>query len=65
MQANYDNGRINGKVTSFYDIGTVESEKYYVNGIPHGNFTFYEKRAGQVKQIIKFKKGVKISEEDN
>ena len=54
-------GRINGKVTSYYDIGTIESEKNYVNGIPHGNFTFYEKQAGKIKQIVKYNKGLRIS----
>ena len=42
----------------------MESEKYYVNGIPHGNFTFYKKQAGKIKQVLKYKKGLRISNAD-
>jgi len=53
-------GKQEGKVTSWYAIGTLESEKYFKNGRPDGKWTFYAKRAGEVKQEIYFKDGIKV-----
>ena len=65
METNYKEGRIDGKVINYYNIGTLESEKNYTNGAPNGTFIFYEKQAGKVKKVIKYKNGKKLCKEEN
>jgi len=64
MEATYQEGRLDGKVTSWYEVGTIESEKEYREGLPHGTFKFYEKQAGKLKKEVKYKAGKKIEEEE-
>ena len=56
-------GRQDGKVTSWYAIGTLESEKNFKDFQPHGKWVFYEKQQGKIKRTIYFKDGVKVKEE--
>ena len=56
-------GRQEGKVTSWYEIGTLESEKNYKNGQAEGKWVFYEKQQGKIKRIMYFKEGKKVKEE--
>ena len=60
MSISYQAGRINGKVTTWYEEGMLESEKEYKGGLPHGEFRFYEKRGTEPK-VIKFKDGKKVN----
>jgi antitoxin component YwqK of YwqJK toxin-antitoxin module len=52
-------GRQEGKVTSWYAIGTLQSEKNFKNNRAHGKFTFYSKKE-EVINVMHFKKGVKV-----
>ena len=53
-------GKQEGKVTSWYAIGTLESVKNYKNNRPNGKWVFYEKQAGKVKRVMNFKDGKKV-----
>ena len=53
-------GKQEGKVTSWYAIGTLQSEKNFKNNKPEGKWTFYAKQAGKVVDVMHFKNGVKV-----
>ncbi len=62
MKCTFVDEKQDGKVESFYEIGTVESVRYYNRGIPTGTWEFYGKREGDLLKKVKYKDGKVVSE---